>query len=80
MTDEEIERFAFVLEECERVRRMMVRDEAALSDGGHDGIPTAPAPPEQRPRTASGSSSVLLPPGRRLGPALPADVGRGSKN
>ena len=49
MTDEEIDRFAFVLDECERIRRMMVRDEAALSNGEHDGIPIAPAPSEQRP-------------------------------
>jgi hypothetical protein len=39
-----------VLKECERIRAMMARDEAALSDGEHDeGIPTAAAPPEQRP-------------------------------
>ena len=50
MTDEEIGRFASVLEECERIRVRMARDEAALSDGEHDeGIPTAAAPPEQRP-------------------------------
>jgi hypothetical protein len=49
MTDEEIGRFASVLKECERIRAMMARDEAALSDGEHDGIPVAVAPPEQRP-------------------------------
>jgi hypothetical protein len=50
MTDEEIGRFASVLKECERIRAMMARDEAALSDGEHDeGIPMAAAPPEQRP-------------------------------
>ena len=50
MTDEEIGRFASVLKECERIRAMMARDEAALSDGEHDeGIPIAAAPPEQRP-------------------------------
>ncbi len=50
MTDEEIERFALVLKECERIRAMMARDEAALSDGERDeGIPIAAAPPEQRP-------------------------------
>ena len=50
MTDEELDRFALVLRECERIRAMMARDEAALSDGEHDeGIPTAAAPPEQRP-------------------------------
>jgi hypothetical protein len=49
MTEEEIDRFASVLKECERIRAMMARDEAALSDGEHDGIPIAAAPPEQRP-------------------------------
>jgi hypothetical protein len=49
MTDEEIGRFALVLEECERIRAMMARDEAALFDGEHDGIPIAAAPPERRP-------------------------------
>ena len=49
MTDKEIDRFASVLRECERIRAMMARDEAALSDGEHDGIPIAAAPPDQRP-------------------------------
>jgi hypothetical protein len=49
MTDEEIDRFALVLRECERIRAMMARDEAALSDGEHDRIPIAAAPPDQRP-------------------------------
>ena len=49
MMDEEIYRFALVLRECERIRAMMVREEAALSDGEHDGIPIAAAPSEQRP-------------------------------
>ncbi len=49
MTEEEIKRFALVLKECERIRAMMVREEAALSDGEHDGIPMAAVPPEQRP-------------------------------
>ena len=50
MTDEEIERFALVLKECERIRALIAREEAALSNGEHDdGIPIAPAPPEQRP-------------------------------
>jgi hypothetical protein len=49
MTDEEIYRFALVLRECERIRAMMAREEAALSDGEHDGIPIAAAPPDQRP-------------------------------
>jgi hypothetical protein len=48
MTDEEIGRFASVLKECERIRAVMARDEAALSDGEHDGIPIAAAPLEQR--------------------------------
>jgi hypothetical protein len=50
MTDEEIERFALVLKECERIRALIAREEAALSNGEHDdGIPIAPAPLEQRP-------------------------------
>ena len=49
MTDEEIDRFALVLRECERIRAMMVREEATLSDGEYDGIPIAAAPSEQRP-------------------------------
>ena len=50
MTDEEIDRFALVLKECERIRALIVREEAALSNGEHDdGIPIATAPPEQRP-------------------------------
>ena len=49
MTDEEIDRFASVLKECERIRAMIAREDAALSDGEHDGIPMAAAPPEQRP-------------------------------
>ncbi len=48
MTDEEIDRFALVLRECDRIRAMMARDEAALSHGEHDGIPIAAAPPEQQ--------------------------------
>ena len=31
MTDEEIERFALVLKECERIRTLIAREEAALS-------------------------------------------------
>ena len=49
MTDEEIKRFALVLKECERIRALMARDETALSNGEHDGIPIAAAPPDQRP-------------------------------
>ncbi len=49
MTDEEIDRFALVLKECERIRAMIARDEAALSDGEYDGIPIAAVPPDQRP-------------------------------
>ena len=48
MTDEELDRFALMLKECERIRAMMARDEAALSDGEHDGIPVAAAPPEEQ--------------------------------
>ena len=48
MTDEEIHRFALVLTECERIRAMMARDRTALSDGEHDGIPVAAAPPEEQ--------------------------------
>ena len=50
VTDEEIERFALVLKECARIRALIAREEAALSNGEHDyGIPIAAAPPEQRP-------------------------------
>ena len=50
MTDEEIERFALVLKECERIRALIAREEAALSNVEHDyGIPIAAARPEQRP-------------------------------
>jgi len=50
MTDEEIDRFALVLKECERIRGLMAREEAAVSNGEPDyGIPIAAAPPEQRP-------------------------------
>ena len=50
ITDEEIERFALWLKECERIRALMAREEAALSNGEHDyGIPIAAVPPEERP-------------------------------
>ena len=50
MTDEEIDRFGLVLTQCERIRALITREEAALSNGEHDdGIPIAAAPPEQRP-------------------------------
>jgi hypothetical protein len=49
MTEEEMDRFALVLKECERIRALMAREEAALANGEHDGIPIAAAPPEQRP-------------------------------
>ena len=50
MTDEELDRFALVLKECERIRALITREEAALSNDEHDeGIPIAAAPPEQRP-------------------------------
>jgi hypothetical protein len=49
MTDEEIQRFALALKESERIRALIAREEAALSNGEHDyGIPIAAAPPEQR--------------------------------
>ena len=47
MTDEEIESFALVLNECERIRVLIAREEAAFSNGEHEhGIPIAAAPPE----------------------------------
>jgi hypothetical protein len=49
LTDDEIDRFALMLKECDRIRAIMVRDQAALSNGEHDGIPIAAAPPDQRP-------------------------------
>jgi hypothetical protein len=50
MTDEEIDRFALVLKECARIRALIAREEAALSNGEHDhGIPIAAVPPEQPP-------------------------------
>ena len=50
MTEEEIDRFTLVLKECERIRALIAREEAAVFEGEHDdGIPIAPAPPEQRP-------------------------------
>ena len=50
MTDDEIDRFALVLKECERIRALITREEAALSNGEHDdGIPIAATPPEQPP-------------------------------
>ena len=60
MTDEEIDRFALVLKECERIRALIAREEAAFSNGEHDdGIPRAAAPPEQ-------PASVLLAPDLRV--------------
>ena len=58
MTDEEIDRFALVLKECERSRAMVAKDEAALSAGEHDGIPTAAAPPNQRTPVPSGYAAA----------------------
>ena len=50
VTDEELDRFALVLKECARIRALIAREEAALSNSEHDyGIPIAAAPPEQRP-------------------------------
>ena len=58
MTDEELDRFALVLKECERIRALIAREEAALSSGEHDdGIPMAAAlqsngrPGSRRPPT-----------------------------
>ena len=60
MTDEEMERFALELKESERIRALIAREEAALSNGEHDhGIPIAAAPPEQ-------PASVLLAPDPRV--------------
>jgi hypothetical protein len=60
MTDEEMERFALELKESERIRALIAREEAALSNGEYDhGIPIAAAPPEQ-------PSSVLLAPDLRI--------------
>jgi hypothetical protein len=60
MTDEEIERFALVLKECERIRALIVMEEDALSNGEHDhGIPMAAVPQEQ-------PASVLLAPDPRV--------------
>ena len=59
MTEEELERFALVLKKCERIRSLIAREEAALSNGEHDhGIPIAAAPQEQ-------PASVLLAPDLR---------------
>jgi hypothetical protein len=59
MTDEEIERFALVLKECERIRALIAREEGALSNGEHDdGIPIAAAPPEQRPSVLTRSTDA----------------------
>jgi hypothetical protein len=59
MTDEEIERFALVLKECERIRALIAREQAALSNGEHDdGIPIAAAPPEQRPSVLTRSTDA----------------------
>ena len=50
MREKERARFALVLKECERIRALIAREEAALSNGEHDyGIPMDVAPPEQRP-------------------------------
>ena len=41
MTEEETNRFALILRECERIRAMIAEDEAARGkNGGDDGIPT----------------------------------------
>jgi hypothetical protein len=58
MTDEEIDRFATVLKECERIRAMIAREEAPSSDGEQDGIPIAAAPPERRPPVLTGATAA----------------------
>ena len=58
MTDEEIDRFALMLTECDRIRAIMVRDRAALSEGEHDGIPVAAAPPDQRPSVPTSTTTA----------------------
>jgi hypothetical protein len=60
MTDEEMDRFALVTKECERIRALIAREEAALANGElDDGIPMAVAPQEQ-------PASVLLAPDLRI--------------
>ena len=60
MTDEEMERFALESKESERIRALIAKEEAALSNGEHDhGIPMAAAPQEQ-------PASVLLAPDLRI--------------
>ena len=46
MTEEELARFALVLEECERLRAMIAEDEksAALANDSSGGIPIVAAP------------------------------------
>jgi hypothetical protein len=58
MTDDEINRFALVLKECERIRAMIAREEAALSHGEHEGIPMTAAPPEQWPSVLSRATAA----------------------
>jgi hypothetical protein len=58
MTDEEIKRFALILKECERIRALIARDEAALSNGDQDGIPIAAAPPEQWPPVLTSATAA----------------------
>ena len=61
MTDEEMERFALELKECERIRALIAREEGALSNDEHEdyGIPMAAAPQEQ-------PASALLAPDLRI--------------
>jgi hypothetical protein len=58
MTEEEIDRFALVLRECERIRAVMARDVAALSKGERDGIPIAAATPDQRPSSLTRATAA----------------------
>src|SRR5215207_5748817 len=79
MTDEEIERFALVLKECARIRALIAREEAALSNGEHDdGIPIAAAPPEQRPPVLTRVTDARADYKRRSHPRNATPATRGS--
>jgi hypothetical protein len=69
MTDEELDRFALVLKECERIRALMARDEAASSDGERDGIPIAAAPRRATDARAPEGHRRLIPHGLDAGTA-----------
>jgi len=65
VTDEELDRFALVLKECERIRALIAREEAAFSNGEHDdGMPIVAAPPVQwRPGSRGPPTPELTMPG-----------------